>query len=92
VAKRRADLVILMDILGNLLDGAKGPTRLAQACNLTFDTMTKFVGVLIDRGLVQVSTEGSHEVYSITQTGVDMHRQYRGFWEMLYPSDRPDTR
>jgi len=86
LAKRRADLVIFMDILGNLLDGPKGPTRLAQACNMDFETMAKFVGILIERGLIQASTEDSREVYSIMPPGVEIHRQYRKFWEALYPA------
>jgi len=91
LAKRRADLVIVMDILGNLLDGPKGPTRLTQACNLTFDTMTKFVGILAVRGFVQTTTENGHEVYSTTPAGVEIYRQYRKFWEALYPAERQDS-
>jgi predicted transcriptional regulator len=89
--KRRADLVIMMDILGTLLEGPKGPTRLAQSSNLTFDTMTKFVGILIDRGLVTASHVESHETFSITDTGAKMYREYRRFWETLYPPGRKET-
>lgn len=92
MVKRRADLVIFMDILGNLLDGPKGPTRLAQACNLDFETMSKFVAILLQRGLVSSIIEENRERFSITQAGVQIHRQYRGFWEVLYPGERRDTR
>ena len=77
-----------MDILGNLLEGPKGPTRLTQACNLTFDTMTKFAGILVERGFIGVSMESGHEVYSVRPAGVEMYRQYRKFWEALYPAER----
>jgi len=85
LVKRRADLVIFMDILGNLLDGPARPTRLAGACNLNYDNLMKFANVLLARGLIQVSEEEGHEQYSISQAGLEMHRQYRKFWEALYP-------
>jgi predicted transcriptional regulator len=80
-----------MDILGNLLDGPKRPTRLAQLCNLSFDNLMRYAGILVAKGLVQVTTEESHELYSITPAGFEMHRQYRKFWEALYPSEGWDT-
>ena len=91
MVKRRDDLVILMDILGNLLEGPKGPTRLSQACNLTFDTMIKFIGILAQRGFIRVSTEDGHDLYSISPDGAEVFRQYRKFWETLYPAERQDT-
>ena len=64
-----------MDVLGNLLDGPKGPTRLAQACNLTFDTMSKAVTTLIARNFVQLSVKDGHDSYSITPSGVEIRHQ-----------------
>ena len=75
-----------MDILGSLLDGPARPTHLAAACNLNYDNLMRFAGILIGKGLIKVSAEEGHEVYAISQEGLEMHRQYRKFSDALYHS------
>jgi predicted transcriptional regulator len=75
--KRRPDIVILMDILADLLEGPKIPTRIAQACNLSYDHFLRWVNILDSRGLVRKSLDQGHEVYVLTPDGQQVYQDFQ---------------
>ena len=83
--KRRANIVIYMEILRLLLDGPKGPTRLAQAVNLNFPKLSEFAAYLEAKGLIAKATEDGHEFYSVTPAGAEVHASWRAIWDRLAP-------
>jgi predicted transcriptional regulator len=81
--KRRPDIVILMDILADLLEGPKIPTRIAQACNLSYDNFLKWANILESRGLVSRSAGQSHEVYVLTSDGQRVYQDFKKVMDRL---------
>jgi predicted transcriptional regulator len=73
-----------MQLLGNLLDGPMRPTKLGQECHLSYPSLTKHVNVLIIRKSVDVSPDGTHELYSITTSGRWVYCEYRKLCDTLY--------
>ena len=82
----------MMDIMERLLDGPKGPTRLAQACNLSYDVLMRYIRELVQRRFVDAEDYDGHEVVIITQSGVDLYREYRTITQAIYPNDGPEER
>lgn len=74
--KRRPDVVILLDILTALADGPKLPTRLAQACNLSYDNFVRFVAILESNKLVERRPEEGRELFAITAEGLGVQREF----------------
>jgi len=83
--KRRPDLVIMMDILASLLEGPKLPTRIAQACNLSYDNFVKWADFLESRKLVIRSSQQGHEIYSLTPDGHQIYQDFRKVMDRLRP-------
>lgn len=83
MAKRRPEVVILLDILTALLEGPKVPTRLAQACNLSYDNFVRFVSTLEAKGLVQKRPGEGRELYAITPDGFALQGEFRRNLERL---------
>jgi predicted transcriptional regulator len=66
-----------MEMLGLLLEGPRGPTRLAQALGLSYDRFQKFADTLEKKKFVVKESEESHEVYRITAEGLQLHQDWR---------------
>lgn len=77
MAKRRPDVIILLDILTALLDGPKMPTRLAQTCNLSYDNFVKFAAILETKKLLERKPEEGHELLAITAEGFKLQEEFR---------------
>jgi predicted transcriptional regulator len=77
LAKRRPDVIILLDILAALLDGPKIPTRLAQTANLSYDNLVRFATILESNKLVERKPAEGHELYFITLEGLRLHEEFR---------------
>lgn len=54
--------------------GPKVPTRLAQACNLSYDNLVRFVAMLESNKLVERRAEEGREVFAITAEGLGVQR------------------
>jgi predicted transcriptional regulator len=78
--KRRPNTVIHMEILGLLLQGPKGPTRLAQAISLNFNKFLEFASFLEERRFIRKETRDERELYFITPEGVEVYRIWTDFW------------
>jgi predicted transcriptional regulator len=81
--KRRANIIIYMEILALLREEARGPTRLAQACNLSFDRLIAFIKLLEAKNLVRSDLQDGHELYYITTDGNQLYQDWMKVWEKL---------
>ena len=66
-----------MEMLGLLLEGPRGPTRLAQSLGLSYDRFVRFADLLETKRFVLKESEGSHVVYKITPDGLQLHQDWR---------------
>lgn len=78
--KRRSNTVINMEILGLLLQGPRGPSRLAQALNLNFNKFLEFAQFLESRRFLRREVKDGHEMYFITSEGADVYNTWSEFW------------
>jgi predicted transcriptional regulator len=79
--KRRSDIVLLMRILEEVRTEPRGPTRLAQSVNLSFDKCAPYLRNLEQKGLITKGNREGRDVYSITQAGIDAFLDWQRFWE-----------
>jgi len=71
--KKRATILIYMDIIARLLEAPTGPTRLARACNIPYDRLSTYTSVLEARGLLGKELREGHEVFHATQEGYQLY-------------------
>jgi predicted transcriptional regulator len=83
--KRRPNVLIYMEILDLLLDGPRGPTRLAQGLGLNFNKFSEFASFLIAKQLIKVQAQEGREMYFITGQGADLNRDWKKVWNRLAP-------
>jgi predicted transcriptional regulator len=82
--KKREPILIHMEILASLFESPKNLTRLAQACNVNFGRIERFTEPLIVKGLLKVETTDSGiKVYSITEEGYKVYRDWLEIWRRL---------
>jgi len=73
---KREPSAIYIDILANLMDGPKGPTRLAQACNINYGRLAGFTDKMLERGLIRREAAGQQEVYAATEVGCEVYHKW----------------
>ncbi len=78
--KRRSDVLIYKDILGALLSGPVGPTRLARACNVPYDRLAGYLSFLESKLLVRREVQEGRELFYITQDGSQTHQDIEKVW------------
>ena len=83
--KRRPNILIYMEILDLLLDGPKGPSRLAQAMGLNFNKFLEFASFLKAKELIRGEVQDGHETYFVTQQGADLNHDWKRVWNKLAP-------
>ena len=83
--KRRPNILIYMEILDLLLDGPKGPSRLAQAIGLNFNKFLEFASFLKAKELIRGEVQDGHETYFVTQQGADLNHDWKRVWNKLAP-------
>jgi len=81
--KRRDPILIHMEILASLFASPKGPTRLAQSCNIQFGRLETFTSALLRKGLIRVETTGGQQVYSVTEEGYSLYKAWLEIWRRL---------
>ncbi len=75
--RKRPEIIICMEMLGLLLEGPRGPTRLAQALGLSYDRFVKFADLLETKKFVVKESEEGHASYKITPEGLQLHQDWR---------------
>lgn len=81
--KKRDPILIHMEILASLFASPKGPTRLAQSCNIQFGRLETFTSALLRKGLIRVETTGGQQVYSVTEEGYALYKAWLEIWRRL---------
>ena len=81
--KKRDPILIHMEILASLFASPKGPTRLAQSCNIQFGRLETFTSALLNKGLIRVSTTDGQQLFSITEEGYVLYKAWLEIWSRL---------
>jgi predicted transcriptional regulator len=81
--KKREPILIHMEILASLFASPKGPTRLAQSCNIQFARLESYTSVLLNKGLIRAETAEGQQVFSITEQGYDLYKAWLEIWRRL---------
>ena len=84
--RKREPILIYMGILSSLCGGSKGPTRLAQSCNINYGRLAGFTKPLLDKGLLSSKLQEGQEVFSITEEGYRIYEDWLEVWRRL-PSE-----
>ena len=72
-----------MEILASLFASPKVITRLCQSCNVNMSRMGGFMQPMLARGLIAVRTVDGAAVYSITDEGYKLYRDWLDIWRRL---------
>jgi len=81
--KKREPILIHMEILASLFASPKGPTRLAQACNVNYGRIANFTRQLHEKGLIRSDVVDGQEVFSISDEGYRVYTDWLGIWRKL---------
>lgn len=73
---KREPSQIYMDILANLTEGPKGPTRLAQACNVNYGRLAAFLERMLAKGLIRRQGAEGQEELAVTESGYRVYQQW----------------
>lgn len=72
-----------MDILSALLSGPRGPTRLAQACNINYGRLEGFTTALLQKGLIRQESQEEQQVFALTEEGRAIYLEWVELWRKL---------
>jgi predicted transcriptional regulator len=78
--KRRSNTVINMQLLALLIDGPRGPSRIAQALGLNFYKFQEFAAFQESKGFIRKEVQGEYELYYITEKGIDVYHKWTEFY------------
>ncbi|MDA4121126.1 MAG: hypothetical protein OK404_01815 [Thaumarchaeota archaeon] len=81
--KKREPILIRMQILESLFASPKGPTRLAQACNVNYGRIAGFIEGLLEKGLIRKEVVDGQEAFAITDEGYKVYRDWLEVWRRL---------
>jgi predicted transcriptional regulator len=81
--KKREPILIYMEILAVLFDGPKGPTRLAQTCNVNYGRLENFTKPLLEKELIRSSLVQGEEELAITKEGYEVYKEWLEVWRKL---------
>ena len=72
-----------MEILASLFASPKGPTRLAQSCNIQFGRLESYTSALLKKGLIRAEAAEGQQVFSITEQGYNLYKAWLEIWRRL---------
>ncbi len=81
--RKREPILIHMEILASLFSSPKGPTRLAQSCNVQFGRLGSFTSTLLKKGLIRSAEVDGQEIFSITDEGYEVYKAWLEIWRRL---------
>lgn len=81
--KYRQGIVTQMTILASLFSSPKGPTRLAQSCNIHFARLEAYTKGLESKGLIRSEAADGKVVFSITEEGYRLYSDWLEIWKRL---------
>ena len=80
---KRSNVLIYKDILGALLSGPAGPTKLARVCNVPYDRLSGYAATLETSGLLAREVKEGHETFHLTPAGYELHADMEKVWARL---------
>ena len=75
--------MIQMEILASLFASPKVLTRLCQSCNVNMSRIDGLLRPMLSSGLVKAQIVDGQEVYSITDDGYKVYRDWLEIWRRL---------
>jgi predicted transcriptional regulator len=91
IGDRRSAIQIIADILRLLRLGEAGKTEIMYTVNLSYNLRQKYVGNLLELGLLDETHQDSRSVsYRITHKGLSLLTAIENMQEMLRPEELPD--
>jgi len=81
--KQRDNILIQMEILASLFASPKVLTRLCQSCNVNMSRIDGLLRPMLSSGLVKTQIVDGQEVYSITDDGYKVYRDWLEIWRRL---------
>ena len=76
-------MVIQMEILASLFASPKVVTRLCQSCNVNVARIRALLEPLLAKGLVKSETIDGNEVFSVTDDGYRLYKDWLEVWRRL---------
>jgi len=81
--KQRDNMLVQMEMLASLFASPKVLTRLCQSCNVNMSRIDGLLRPMLASGLVKSETVDGQEVYSITEEGYRVYRDWLEIWRRL---------
>ena len=81
--KQRDNMLVQMEMLASLFASPKVLTRLCQSCNVNMSRIGGLLRPMLASGLVKSETVDGQEVYSITEEGYRVYRDWLEIWRRL---------
>ncbi len=72
-----------MEILASLFASPKVITRLAQSCNVNMTRIGSYIEPMLAKGLVRSETVEGQQVFSITDEGYRLYKDWLEVWRRL---------
>ena len=76
-------ILIQMDILASLFASPKVITRLSQSCNVNLGRIENFTKPMLVKGLIRSRMVDGLEVFSITDEGYELYKDWLEIWRRL---------
>ncbi len=66
-----------MEILGALYEEPRGPSRLAQVCNINYARLASYLTPLEAKGFIRKETRQSQQILSLTELGHETYLDWK---------------
>ena len=81
--RKREPILIQMEILASLFASPKVITRLSQSCNVNLGRIENFTRPMLMKGLIRSQMVDGLEVFSITDEGYELYKDWLEIWRRL---------
>ena len=81
--RQRDNILVQMEMLASLFASPKVLTRLCQSCNVNMSRIDGLLRPMLASGLVNSESVDGQEVYSITEEGYRVYRDWLEIWRRL---------
>ena len=81
--KKREPITIQMEIIASLFASPKVVTRLCQSCNVNLARIGALMEPLLAKGFVRSEVVDGSEVYSVTDEGYRLYKDWLEVWRRL---------
>jgi predicted transcriptional regulator len=92
---RRSRFEIYVDVLIEIMNGAKKPTKIMYGANLSYKPLKNIIQSLLDQGLLEedpkkIKDKRTKVIYRLTQKGVNVVRYYSKAKDLVEISNPKD--